>query len=93
MLKKLLNNKFFYYFLKYKTKEIQSLGRGATFGEVSRTIVSNIKIPLPSLETQQKIVEKLFAVQEYKKKPLQQKEKLNELFESVLNKSFKKNYV
>ena len=90
---KLLNNKFLYYFLKYKTKEIQSLGRGATFGEVSRTIVSNIKIPLPSLETQQKIVEKLFAVQEYKKKPLQQKEKLNELFESVLNKSFKKNYV
>jgi len=48
-----------------------------------------IKIPLPSLETQKKIVEKLSAVQEYKKKLLKQKQLLQELFESVLNKSFK----
>ena len=87
--KKLLNNKFLYYFLKNKTKEIQSLGRGATFGEVSKGIVSNIKIPLPPLETQKKIVEKLSAVQEYKKKLLDQKQKLQELFESVLDKSLK----
>jgi len=85
---KLLNNKFLYYFFKNKTKEIQSLGRGATFGEVNKEIVFNIKIPLPPLETQRKIVEKLSAVQEYKKKLLDQKQKLQELFESVLNKSF-----
>lgn len=86
---KSLNNKFFYYFLKYKTKAIQSLGRGATFGEVSKTIVSNIKIPLPPIETQQKIVEKLSAVQDYKKKLLAQKQKLQELFESCLDKAIK----
>jgi type I restriction enzyme S subunit len=51
--------------------------------------IERIKIPLPPLETQQKIVEKLSAVQEYKKKLLDQKQKLQELFESVLNKSFK----
>jgi type I restriction enzyme S subunit len=51
--------------------------------------IENIKIPLPPLETQQKIVEKLSAVQEYKKKLLERKQKLQELFESVLNKSFK----
>jgi type I restriction enzyme S subunit len=45
--------------------------------------------PSVSLETQQKIVEKLSVVQEYKKKLLDQKQKLQELFESVLNKSFK----
>jgi len=84
---KLLNNKFLYYFLKYKTKEIQSLGRGATFGEVSKTIVSNIKIPLPPLQIQRQIVEKLSAVQDYKKKLIEQREKLKELFESVLHKS------
>jgi len=50
---------------------------------------SNLKIPLPPLETQQKIVGKLSAVQEYKNKLLDQKQKLQELFESVLNKSFK----
>jgi len=85
---KLLNNKFLYYFFKNKAKEIQSLGRGATFGEVNKEIVFNIKIPLPPLETQRKIVEKLSAVQEYKKKLIDQKQKLQELFESVLNKSF-----
>ena len=36
-----------------------------------------------------KIVEKLSAVQDYKKKLLEQKQKLQELFESVLNKSMK----
>jgi len=51
--------------------------------------IERIKIPLPPLETQQKIVEKLSAVQEYKKKLLDQKQKLQELFDSVLNKSFK----
>ncbi len=90
---KLLNNKFLYYFLKYKTKYIQSLGRGATFGEVSRTIVSNLKILLPPLETQKKIVEKLSAVQDYKKKLIEQKSKLKELFESVLNKSMKRELI
>jgi type I restriction enzyme S subunit len=52
-------------------------------------MIKNLKIPLPPLETQKKIVEKLSAVQEYKKKLLDQKQKLHELFESVLNKSFK----
>ncbi|PIY78540.1 MAG: hypothetical protein COY82_01935, partial [Parcubacteria group bacterium CG_4_10_14_0_8_um_filter_35_7] len=42
---------------------------------------------IPPLETQKQIVEKLSAVQEYKKKLLEQKQKLQELFESVLNKS------
>jgi len=87
--KEFLNNRFLYFFLKYKTKEIRSLGRGATFGEVSKTIVSNIKIPLPPIETQRRIVEKLSAVQEYKKKLVEQKQKFQELFDSVLNKSFK----
>ncbi len=48
-----------------------------------------IKIPLPPLEIQKKIVEKLSAVQEYKKKLLKQKQLLQELFESVLHKSMK----
>jgi len=49
--------------------------------------IERIKIPLPPIETQRKIVEKLSAVQEYKKKLIEQKSKLKELFESVLNKS------
>jgi restriction endonuclease S subunit len=48
-----------------------------------------IKFPLPPLKIQKQIVAKLSATQEYKNQLLIQKSKLQELFESVLNKSFK----
>jgi len=51
--------------------------------------IKSIKVPLPPIETQKKIVEKLSAVQDYKKKLLEQKQKLQEFFDSVLNKSMK----
>ena len=38
---------FLYYYLKGIIPEIQSLGRGATFKEISKTIVSDIKILVP----------------------------------------------
>jgi type I restriction enzyme S subunit len=44
-----------------------------------------LKIPHPPLETQHQIVEKLQAVQGYKRKLLRQKEFLSELFQSVLH--------
>jgi len=60
-----------------------------TITNISLTTLKNLKIPLPPIETQRKIVEKLSAVQDYKKKLSEQKQKLQELFDSVLNKSFK----
>jgi type I restriction enzyme, S subunit len=84
---KSLNNEFLYFFLRLKTKYLQSLGRGATFTEISKTTVEKIDIPLPSLQTQKQIVAKLSAVQDYKTKLLAQKSKLKELFDSVLHKS------
>lgn len=62
---------------------------GSNLPRANKNIFDNIKIFLPSIKTQRKIVEKLSAVQEYKKKLLQQKASLKELFESVLNKSMK----
>lgn len=50
-----LYNKFLFNFLKYKNEYIQSLGRGATFKEISKEIVSNIMIPIYSVEDQIKI--------------------------------------
>ena len=43
---------FLYYYLKGIISEIQSLGRGATFKEVSKSIVANIKILVPSKREQ-----------------------------------------
>jgi len=80
-----------------RSKEIlmktSSFMTGSNLPRVRKDYFDSIKIALPPLETQQKIVEKLSAVQEYKKKLLNQKQKLQELFESVLNKSFKGEWV
>ena len=54
-----INNKYLYWFLKGKTKYLNSLGRGATFKEISKEIVANISIELPELEKQLTIVEKI----------------------------------
>jgi len=91
--KKLLDNKFLYFFLRLKTKYLQSLGRGATFTEISKTTVEKLDIPIPPLKIQKQIVAKLSAAQEYKTQLLAQKNKLKELFDSVLHKSMQNDSV
>lgn len=56
---------------------------------ISKRDILSVNIPLPPLETQEQIVAKLSAAQEYKKLLLEQKAKLKELFDSVLHKSMK----
>ena len=46
---------FMYYFLKYHVKEIEALGGGTTFREVSKTSFEKYEISIPSLPIQQKI--------------------------------------
>ena len=49
---------YLYWFLTCNTEYLNSLGRGATFKEISKEIVANIEIPLPTLEQQISIAEK-----------------------------------
>ncbi len=51
-----INNKYLYWFLKGHTDFLDSLGRGATFKEISKSIVSEIEINVPSIEQQKKVV-------------------------------------
>ena len=46
---------FMYYFLKYHVKEIEALGSGTTFREVSKTAFEKYEISIPALPIQQKI--------------------------------------
>ena len=48
-------NKYLYFFLKSKKNYLDALGRGATFKEISKSIVEDVKIPLPTMEEQHKI--------------------------------------
>lgn len=52
-------NKFLFYFFKYKKDYLNSLGRGATFKEISKSILEKVNIPLPSINTQKSIVAEL----------------------------------
>jgi len=52
-----IQNRYLYYFLKSKKDYLNSLGRGATFKEVSKNIVEEIKIPLPSTKEQKSIAD------------------------------------
>ncbi|GDX76603.1 restriction endonuclease subunit S [Cyanobium sp.] len=51
----ILSSDFLYWWLKSNEVYLQSLGRGATFKEVSKEIVEAIEIPLPPLEEQRRI--------------------------------------
>lgn len=70
-------NRYLYHFLKNKTAYLNSLGRGATFKEISKSIVENIEIPLPSLEEQREIAAVLDKVSDLIAKRRQQLEKLD----------------
>lgn len=54
-----INPEFLYFWLLSKKKYLNSLGRGATFKEISKTIVENIQVPVPALNIQKEIVEVL----------------------------------
>ena len=47
-----INSIYLYTVLKNKTDYLNSLGRGATFKEISKEIVENIKIKVPPIELQ-----------------------------------------
>ena len=54
-----IDNRYLYWFLKGNTAFLNSLGRGATFKEISKKIVADIEITVPDQEQQKKAVENL----------------------------------
>lgn len=47
---------YLYYYLKLHIKEVESLGSGTTFKEVSKESVENYDVTLPDLDVQQQII-------------------------------------
>ena len=74
-----IDSKYLYYFLSGKTDYLNSLGRGATFKEISKAIVENIEIPLPEVEEQKIIAacfERLLRLIQLQKAELEELDKL-----------------
>ena len=59
-----INNRYLYWFLKGNTAYLNSLGRGATFKEISKGIVAEIEINVPNIEIQEEAVAALEKVSE-----------------------------
>ena len=72
-------NEYLYFFLKSKTDYLNSLGRGATFKEISKSIVESIEIPLPEVNQQKEIAEKFKKLERLISLRKQQLAKLDEL--------------
>ena len=49
-----LNNVYLYYCLRYNKEQLQKLGTGTTFKELSKKVVSALKIAIPPVELQNK---------------------------------------
>lgn len=50
-----VDSKYLYWTMKHVTPTIKSMGRGATFKEVSKEIMESVEIPLPPLPEQRRI--------------------------------------
>ena len=77
-----LENRYIYYFLKYNVDYIKSLGRGATFKEISKGIVENLEIPYREKKEQIKIANKLDKITEILKIRKQQIKQFDEIIKS-----------
>ena len=77
-----INPRYLYWFLTCNTEYLNSLGRGATFKEISKEIVANIEIPLPAIEQQITIAEKFEKISELISLRKEQLAKLDQLVKS-----------
>ncbi len=74
-----VDTKYLYFFLTAKAEYLNFLGRGATFKELSKSIVENIEIPLPSIQEQYHIAAILDKLRNLISLRKQQLAKLDEL--------------
>ena len=77
-----INNRYLYWFLKGNTAYLNSLGRGATFKELSKKIVSDIEINVPEISQQLAAVDALECVSEIIRLRKNQLQKLDELIKA-----------
>lgn len=77
-----INNEFLYLYLKSRTAELQAMGRGATFKELSKKNVAGFEINLPAIDRQLDAVAKLTAVRSQIALAKQQHDQLDFLVKS-----------
>jgi len=80
--------RYLYSLLLFNTEYLNSLGRGATFKEISKSIVENIKIPIPPIDLQNEFAAFVKQVDKSKFEIKQSLEKLELLKKALMQKYF-----
>ena len=80
---------YLFWMLKQKTVYLNSLGRGATFKEISKKIVEDIKISIPPLVLQTQFADFVSQVEAQKSLLQQSLEKLEINYKSLMQKCFR----
>lgn len=79
---------YLYYAIKRIIPQLQDLGNGATFKELSMATIKEVKIPLPSLAEQQRIAAILDAADAHSQKTKALLEKYDQLAQSIFLEMF-----
>lgn len=79
---------YLYELLKMETEYLNSLGRGATFKEISKQIVENIRVKVPPIELQNKFATFVSQVNKSKFEVQKALDKAQLLFDSLMQKYF-----
>lgn len=83
-----LDASFLYWWLKCHRAQLELLGNGATFKEVSKAIVERIEIPLPPLDEQKRIAAILDQADELRRKRQRAIDRLNQLGQAIFHGMF-----
>jgi len=83
-----LNPIFLYILLKFNTDYLNSIGSGTTFKEISKTVVSNIEIPVPPIELQNEFASFVKQVDKLKFAVQKSLDETQTLFDSLMQKYF-----
>lgn len=83
-----INNVFLYFYLMLTMANVQALGRGATFKEVSKQAISAYKTILPPLTLQQAFATKIEAIERQKASINASIAETQKLFDYTMDKYF-----
>jgi type I restriction enzyme S subunit len=83
-----LNAKFLYWWLDANRNDLQAMGVGATFKEVSKAIVGRIQIPLPPLDEQKRIAAILDQADALRRLRARALDSLNSLGQAIFHEMF-----
>jgi type I restriction enzyme, S subunit len=85
----LINVQYLYQILVLSESRLNQLGRGATFKEISKSIVEEFELPIPNLTLQNQFAERVAEIEKQKQQAEASLVKAEELFSSLLQRAFK----